>query len=83
MRELNMTRFAKDLIVSLQQAVAQSANRKADVAKTRSFKELVQHQVEADPAFAEALLREGNEAMREGDVETGNTILRSYTEAKK
>jgi hypothetical protein len=83
MRELNMTRFAKDLIASLQQAVAQSANRKADVAKTRSFKELVQHHVEANPAFAEALLREGNEAMREGDVETGNTILRSYTEAKK
>jgi hypothetical protein len=83
MRELNVTRFAKDLIASLQQAVAQSANRKADVAKTRSFKELVQHHVEADPAFAEALLREGNEAMREGDVETGNTILRSYTETKK
>ena len=78
-----MTRFAKDLISSLQQAVTHSANGKVGVAKTRRFKELVQHHVEADPAFAEALLREGNEAMREGDVETGNTILRSYTEAKK
>jgi hypothetical protein len=83
MRNLNMTKFAKQLITSLKQAVAHSANEKADVAKTRSFKELVQHQVEADPAFAEAILREGNEAMREGDVETGNTILRSYTEAKE
>jgi hypothetical protein len=83
MRELNMTRFAKDLIASLQQAVAQSGNRKTDVAKTRSFKELVQHHVEADPAFAEALLREGNKAMREGDIETGNTILRNSTKAKE
>lgn len=83
MRDLKVTRFAKDLITSLQQAAAHSANRKADVAKTRSFKELVQQHVEADPVFAKALQHEGNEAMREGDVETGNTISRSYTEAKK
>jgi hypothetical protein len=53
------------------------------MAKTKSFKELVQHHVEADPAFAEALLREGNKAMRDGYVETGNTILREYTKAKE
>jgi hypothetical protein len=83
MPELNMNRFAKDLIMSLKQAVAHSANGKADVATTRSFKELVQHHVEADPTFAEALLREGHEAKHNGDVETGNTILRNSTKAKE
>jgi hypothetical protein len=83
MRELNMTKFAKELIVSLQQAVAHSANGKADVAKTRSFKELVHRHVETDTDFAEALLQEGNEAMREGDNETGNMILRDYTKTRE
>jgi hypothetical protein len=78
-----MTKFAKQLITSLKQAVAHSANGKADVAKTRSFKELVKRQVEADPVFAEAILQEGNQAMREGDAETGNTVLRDYIKAKE
>jgi hypothetical protein len=34
--------------------------------------------VAADPAFAEALLREGIEVMLKGDVQTGKTILRDY-----
>src|ERR1700675_124931 len=51
------------------------------MARTRSFKELVQHHVAADPAFAKALLREGIEAMLSGDVETGKTILRDYIKA--
>jgi DNA-binding phage protein len=51
------------------------------MARTRSFKELVQTHVAADPAFAEALLREGIEAMLSGDVETGKTVLRDYIKA--
>ena len=51
------------------------------MAKTRSFKELVQRHVAADPAFAEALLREGIDTMLAGDVETGKTILRDYIKA--
>ena len=51
------------------------------MAKTRSFKELVQSQVAADKGFAEALLREGIETMLSGDVETGKIILRDYIKA--
>ena len=46
------------------------------MAKTKSFKDLVQGQVKTDKRFAEALLREGVDAMLSGDVETGKTILR-------
>jgi DNA-binding phage protein len=48
---------------------------------TRGFDELVQKHVADDPAFAEALLREGIEAMLGGDVEAGKTILRDYIKA--
>ena len=51
------------------------------MARTRSFKELVQQQVGSDRAFAEALLREGIETMLTGDVETGKIILRDYIKA--
>jgi hypothetical protein len=51
------------------------------MAKTKSFKELVRNQVKADKKFAEALLREGIDAMLSGDVETGKTILRDYIKA--
>jgi DNA-binding phage protein len=50
-------------------------------AKTGSFKELVQTRVKNDKKFAEALLREGIDAMLGGDVETGKTILRDYIKA--
>ena len=49
--------------------------------KTTSFKELVRQHVKADKKFAEALLREGVDAMLSGDVETGKTILRDYIKA--
>jgi len=49
--------------------------------RTKPFKELVQHHVKTDKKFAEALLREGIEAMLEGDIETGKTILRDYIKA--
>ena len=48
------------------------------MARSKSFKELVQGQVKTDKKFAEALLREGVDAMLSGDVETGKTILRDY-----
>ena len=43
---------------------------------TRIFKELVQQHVANDPAFAEALLRDGVETMLSGDVDTGKAVLR-------
>ncbi len=48
---------------------------------TRSFKELVQRNVAADPAFGEALLREGIDTMLAGDVDTGKAILRDCIKA--
>jgi DNA-binding phage protein len=48
---------------------------------TKSFKELVQKHAADDPAFAEALLREGVETMLSGDVDTGKAILRDYIKA--
>ena len=52
------------------------------MARTKSFKELVQSEVKADRKFAEALLREGVDAMLAGDVETGKTILRDTIKAR-
>jgi hypothetical protein len=51
------------------------------MARTKSFKDLVQHHVKNDKRFAEALFREGVDAMLSGDVDTGKTILRDYIKA--
>lgn len=51
------------------------------MAKTRSFNELVQQHVKGDKKFAEALLREGVDALLSGDVESGKTLLRDYIKA--
>ncbi len=51
------------------------------MALTKSFKELVQKRVAADPAFGAALLREGIDSMLAGDVDTGKMILRDYIKA--
>ena len=51
------------------------------MAKTKLFADLVQAQVKRDRKFAEALLREGIDAMLSGDVDTGKTILRDYIKA--
>ena len=48
---------------------------------TRDFKETIQARVERDPAFREALLKEGIECLLSGDVETGKTVLRDYINA--
>jgi DNA-binding phage protein len=49
--------------------------------RSKSFRNLVQKHVKNDKIFAEALLREGVDAMLSGDVETGKTILRDYIKA--
>ena len=51
------------------------------MALTRSFKELIQRNVAADPAYGEALLREGIDTMLAGDIDTGKAILRDYIKA--
>jgi hypothetical protein len=51
------------------------------MARTKSFKDLVRQHVKRDKKFAEALLREGVDAMLSGDVDTGKTILRDYIKA--
>jgi len=48
---------------------------------TRSFKETVQARVQRDPAFREALLAEGVDALLAGDVDTGKAVLRDYINA--
>src|SRR5215471_2352767 len=51
------------------------------MALTRSFRELVQRQAASDPAYGEALLREGIDTMLAGDIDTGKAILRDYIKA--
>lgn len=48
---------------------------------TKSFKELVQKQIAADPAYGEALLRESVDTMLAGDIDTGKALLRDYINA--
>jgi DNA-binding phage protein len=51
------------------------------LALTRAFKETVAARVGRDPAFREALLREGVETLLAGDVATGKVVLRDYINA--
>lgn len=51
------------------------------MALTRSFKETVKARVVSDPAFKEALLTEGLNALLEGDLDTGKAVLRDYINA--
>jgi DNA-binding phage protein len=51
------------------------------MARTKDFKALLQRHVKRDKKFAEALLREGVDAMLSGDVKTGKIILRDYIKA--
>jgi len=48
------------------------------VARTRSFKDLVEHNVKTDKKFAEALPREAIDAMLSGDLDIGKAIMRDY-----
>jgi DNA-binding phage protein len=51
------------------------------MALTREFKDTIAARVGRDPAFREALLREGIEALLAGDVATGRSVLRDYINA--
>ena len=48
---------------------------------TRDFKETVQARVRRDPAFREALLKEGIECLLAGDMDIGKAVLRDYIKA--
>ncbi len=48
---------------------------------TRDFKETVQARVRNDPAFRQALLKEGIECLLAGEVDTGKAVLRDYIKA--
>jgi hypothetical protein len=49
--------------------------------RSKKFKDLVRHHIKADKKFAEALLREGIDALLSGDVETGKSLLRDTIKA--
>ena len=51
------------------------------MALTLDFKETVKDRVERDPAFREALLKEGIECLLTGNLDTGKAILRDYINA--
>jgi len=51
------------------------------MALTRSFSSLVKSQVEADPAFRQALFQEAVQTMLDGDVATAKSVLRDYINA--
>ena len=50
---------------------------------TGSVKESIQRRVDASPAFREALRQEALRCIREGDEETGQSLLRNYFRACK
>jgi DNA-binding phage protein len=51
------------------------------MALTRSFKETVQARAKKDRAFRAALLTEGVEALLQGEVDAGKSLLRDYINA--
>jgi DNA-binding phage protein len=48
---------------------------------SRSFKETVKERLDEDPAFRDALLAEGVDALLSGEVDVGKVILRDYINA--
>lgn len=55
---------------------SRGSRRKGVTMPTKSFKALVREHVAHDPAFAEALFREGIDAIAGGEINVGKTILR-------
>lgn len=80
-----MSRFAKDLIAGMTEAVAFANGRKAggsrDAPPSKRFNDLVQSRVARDPDFAAALLREGIDSKLTGDMDTGKVALHDDIEA--
>lgn len=62
-------------------ANAAGVEGRGEMARTKSFKDLVEQNVKSDRKFAEALLREAIDAMLSGDLDTGKTIMRDYIKA--
>ena len=62
-------------------AADRASHAQKAMARTKSFKDLVEQNVKTDKKFAAALLREGIDAMLSGDLDTGKTILRDYIKA--
>ena len=60
---------------------AAEAERELAMGLTQEFKSTVRARVQRDPAFREALLRDGVECLIGGDVETGKAVLRDYINA--
>ena len=52
-----------------------------DMPLTRDFKETVQARVQRDPEFRQRLFQEGVECLLAGDIDTGNSLLRTYINA--
>jgi DNA-binding phage protein len=48
---------------------------------TRAFKETVKERIDEDPAFRDALLAEGIDALLSGEVDVGRMILRDFINA--
>jgi DNA-binding phage protein len=51
------------------------------MALSRSFKETIKERIDEDPAFRDALLAEGIDALLSGEVDVGKIILRDYINA--
>lgn len=51
------------------------------MALTRNFKETITERVQADPEYADALFEQGVQAILDGDVAVGESIVRDYTNA--
>ncbi|MBI4596652.1 MAG: transcriptional regulator [Candidatus Tectomicrobia bacterium] len=51
------------------------------MALTRGFRTTILERVQRDPAFRQAMLKEGIDTMLAGDVDTGKAILRDYINA--
>jgi DNA-binding phage protein len=51
------------------------------MALTRDFRETIRERAQREPAFRQALLREGIELLASGDFATGRAILRNYINA--
>lgn len=48
---------------------------------TNDFKATIRARAQRDPAFRQALLREGVECILNGDLDTGKAVLRDYVNA--
>jgi DNA-binding phage protein len=51
------------------------------MALTRDFRETIQERAQREPAFRQALLKEGLQLINTGDFATGRAILRNYINA--